>query len=163
MILEAKKSSEYKSLQKKNIEKKIEKKNQKKKREKVSRKSQSIFQWQQEYLGYISYKDETKKNVGYVLDVNTKYSPKITVYAIDKGTTEVYKMPKKSYEKQPFNKGYLISFHYEQRPKSKLVDGQWQKDYSVMEKWITNYILNVAIQLLTNQQTYAIIQNTVER
>lgn len=106
---------------------------------------QSIFQWQQEYLGYISYKDETKKNVGYVLDVNTKYSPKITVYAIDKGTTEVYKMPKKSYEKQPFNKGYLISFHYEQRPKSKLVDGQWQKDYSVMEKWITNYILNVAI------------------
>ena len=106
---------------------------------------QSIFQWQQEYLGYISYKDETKKNVGYVLDVNTKYSPKITVYAIDKGTTEVYKMPKKSYEKQPFNKGYLISFHYEQRPKSKLVDGQWQKDYSVMEKWITNYILNVAV------------------
>lgn len=106
---------------------------------------QSIFQWQQEYLGYISYKDESKKNVGYVLDVNTKYSPKITVYAIDTGTTEVYKMPKKSYEKQPFNKGYLISFHYEQRPKSKLVDGQWQKDYSVMEKWITNYILNVAI------------------
>lgn len=106
---------------------------------------QSIFQWQQEYLGYISYKDESKKNVGYVLDVNTKYSPKITVYAIDKGTTEVYKMPKKSYEKQPFNKGYLISFHYEQRPKSKLVDGQWQKDYSVMEKWITNYILNVAV------------------
>lgn len=106
---------------------------------------QSIFQWQQEYLGYISYKDESKKNVGYVLDVNTKYSPKITVYAIDTGTTEVYKMPKKSYEKQPFNKGCLISFQYEQRPKSKLVDGQWQKDYSVMEKWITNYILNVAI------------------
>lgn len=106
---------------------------------------QSIFQWQQEYLGYISYKDESKKNVGYVLDVNTKYSPKITVYAIDTGTTEVYKMPKKSYEKQPFNKGCLISFQYEQRPKSKLVDGQWQKDYSVMEKWIINYILNVII------------------
>lgn len=106
---------------------------------------QSIFQWQQEYLGYISYKDETKKNVGYVLNVNTKYSPKITVYAIDKGTTEVYKMPKKSYEKQPFNQGCIINFNWEQRPKSKLVDGQWQKDYSVMEKWIINYILNVII------------------
>lgn len=106
---------------------------------------QSIFQWQQEYLGYISYKDETKKNVGYVLSVNTKYSPKITVYAIDKGTTEVYKMPKKSYEKQPFNQGCIINFNWEQRPKSKLVDGQWQKDYSVMEKWIINYILNVII------------------
>lgn len=106
---------------------------------------QSIFQWQQEYLGYISYKDESKKNVGYVLDVNTKYSPKILVYAIDTATTEVYKMPKKSYEKQPFNKGCLINFNWEQRPKSKLVDGQWQKDYSVMEKWITNYILNVII------------------
>ena len=106
---------------------------------------QSIFQWQQEYLGYISYKDESKKNVGYVLSVNTKYSPKITVYAIDKGTTEVYKMPKKSYDKQPFNQGCIINFNWEQRPKSKLVDGQWQKDYSVMEKWITNYILNVII------------------
>lgn len=106
---------------------------------------QSIFQWQQEYLGYISYKDETKKNVGYVLSVNTKYSPKITVYTIDKGTTEVYKMPKKSYEKQPFNQGCIINFNWEQRPKSKLVDGQWQKDYSVMEKWIINYILNIII------------------
>ena len=106
---------------------------------------QSIFQWQQEYLGYISYKDESKKNVGYVLDVNTKYSPKILVYAIDTATTEVYKMSKKSYEKQPFNKGCLINFNWEQRPKSKLVDGQWQKDYSVMEKWITNYILNIII------------------
>ena len=106
---------------------------------------QSIFNWQQEYLGYISYKDESKKNVGYVLDVNTKYSPKITMYAIDTGSMDVYKMPKKSYEKQPFNKGCLINFNWEQRPKSKLVDGQWQKDYSVMEKWITNYILNVII------------------
>ena len=106
---------------------------------------QSIFNWQQEYLGYISYKDESKKNVGYVLDVNTKYSPKITMYAIDTGSMDVYKMPKKSYEKQPFNKGCLINFNWEQRPKSKFVDGQWQKDYSVMEKWITNYILNVII------------------
>lgn len=106
---------------------------------------QSIFQWQQEYLGYISYKDESKKNVGYVLSVNTKYSPKITVYAIDKGTTEVYKMPKKSYEKQPFNQGCIINFNWEQRPKSKLVDGQWQKDYSVMEKWITNYLINIQL------------------
>lgn len=106
---------------------------------------QSIFNWQQEYLGYISYKDESKKNVGYVLDVNTKYSPKITMYAIDTGSMDVYKMPKKIYEKQPFNKGCLINFNWEQRPKSKLVDGQWQKDYSVMEKWITNYILNVII------------------
>ena len=106
---------------------------------------QSIFNWQQEYLGYISYKDESKKNVGYVLDVNTKYSPKILVYAIDTATTEVYKMPKKSYEKQPFNKGCLINFNWEQRPKSQLVDGQWQKDYSVMEKWITNYLVNVII------------------
>lgn len=104
---------------------------------------QSIFQWQQEYLGYISYKDETKKNVGYVLNVNTKYSPKITVYAIDTGTMEVYKMPKKMYEKNPFNKGCLLNFHWEQRPKSKLVDGQWQKDYSVMEKWINAYIINL--------------------
>lgn len=106
---------------------------------------QSIFKWQSEYLGYISYKDEEKKNIGYVLDINTKYSPKIQIYQLWDGVTNTYKIPKRMYEKQPFDKNYLINFTSEKRPKSKLVDGSWQKDYSQTENWITNYILNILI------------------
>ena len=106
---------------------------------------QSKIEWSKEYFGYISTVMPEKKDVGYVMDINTKYSPKLTVYQLWDGKTTVYKLQKKAYEKNPFNKGCLLQFHSEMRPKAKLVDGQWQKDYSVMEKWITNYILNVII------------------
>lgn len=106
---------------------------------------QSKIEWSKEYFGYISTVIPEKKDVGYVMDINTKYSPKLTVYQLWDGKTTVYKLQKKTYEKNPFNKGSLLQFHSEMRPKSKLVDGQWQKDYSTMEPWLTNYIVNVII------------------
>ena len=106
---------------------------------------QSKIEWSKEYFGYISTVMPEKKDVGYVMDINTKYSPKLTVYQLWDGKTTVYKLQKKAYEKNPFNKGCLLQFHSEMRPKSKLVDGQWQKDYSTMEHWLTNYIVNVII------------------
>lgn len=106
---------------------------------------QSKIEWSREYFGYISTVMPEKKDVGYVMDINTKYSPKLTVYQLWDGKTTVYKLQKKAYEKNPFNKGCLLQFHSEMRPKSKLVDGQWQKDYSTMEPWLTNYIVNVII------------------
>lgn len=106
---------------------------------------QSVFTWQSEYLGYICYKDESKKDIGYVMDVNCRYSPKIQIYQLWDGKTVTYKVQKRAYEKNPFDKGCFLNFHWEQRPKSKLVDGQWQKDYSVTEKWLTNYLVNVQL------------------
>ena len=106
---------------------------------------QSKIEWSKEYFGYISTVIPEKKDVGYVMDINTKYSPKLIVYQLWDGKTTVYKLQKKAYEKNPFNKGCLLQFHSEMRPKSKLVDGQWQKDYSTMEPWLTNYIVNIII------------------
>ena len=106
---------------------------------------QSIFTWQSEYLGYICYKDESKKDIGYVMDVNCRYSPKIQIYQLWDGKTATYKVQKRAYEKNPFDKGCFLNFHWEQRPKSKLVDGQWQKDYSITEKWLTNYLINAQL------------------
>ena len=93
-----------------------------------------------EYLGYISYTDpDLEKNVGFVINIDTKYSPKITMYMLATGETIVYKLPKKSYERNPFNKGDILKFNTEERQKSRKVDGQWVKldDY---ESWMTNYI-----------------------
>ena len=76
-----------------------------------------------------------------VLDINAKYTPRIQVYMLDSGETITVKVPKAMYQKQPFDKGAVIKFYSEDRPKSIMVNGEWQKDYSQTETWITNYII----------------------
>ena len=106
---------------------------------------QSKIEWSKEYLGYISMVMPEKKNVGYVMDLNTNWSPRITIYQLWDGQTVVYKVQKKAYEQHPFNKGCLLQFHSEMRNKSrKDENGQWIK-LSEQEPWITNYLVNVII------------------
>ena len=93
-----------------------------------------------EYLGYLSFTNPKFQNTGFVLDVNTKYSPKITVYHLDTGSTVVYKLQKAAYQKNPFDKGNIIRFYSEERQKSKLVDGRWEK-LAETEPWLKNYIV----------------------
>jgi DNA polymerase III alpha subunit len=94
-----------------------------------------------EFLGYISYTDASRNDSGLVLNVDTKYSPKITVYMLATGETVVYKLAKAAYQRNPFDKGQVIRFYSEERPKSKLVDGVWVKDNNNLEPWITNYLV----------------------
>lgn len=94
-----------------------------------------------EFMGYISYVNPKLQNTGMVLDINTKYTPRIQVYMLDSGETITVKVSKAMYQKQPFDKGQIISFYSEERPKSKLIDGTWVKDNDRMEKWIKNYII----------------------
>ena len=96
-----------------------------------------------EYLGYISYTNPKFQNTGFVLNVDTKYSPKITVYRLDTGETTVYKLQKAAYQKNPFDKGHILKFYSEERQKSKKVDGEWVK-LQEREPWITNYIVKQA-------------------
>lgn len=93
-----------------------------------------------EYMGYISYTNPTFQNTGMVLDINTKYTPRIQVYMLDSGQTITIKVPKTMYQKNPFDKGNIIRFYSENRPKSKLVDGHWEK-LSETEPWIKNYLI----------------------
>ena len=93
-----------------------------------------------EYLGYLSYTNPKFQNTGFVLDVNTKYSPKITIYHLDTGTTATYKLQKAAYQKNPFDKGNIIRFYSEERQKSKLVDGRWEK-LADTEMWLKNYLI----------------------
>ena len=100
---------------------------------------------QQEYLGYISLTIPEKKNSGYVMKIDAKYSPKITLYRLDTGVTEVYKVQKKMYERNPFSAGSVIKFTFEPRQKSrKDENGNWVK-LNEYENWISNYIANFDI------------------
>lgn len=94
-----------------------------------------------EYLGYIDYINPKATNYGFVLDVDTKYSPRIKIYKLDTGETKTYKLAKKDYNYNPISKGDLLKFTFECRNKSRLVDGKWQKCLEEFEDWIKTYII----------------------
>lgn len=93
-----------------------------------------------EYLGYISYSDPSKPNTAVVMDVNCKYTPKLTLYRLDTGTTMTAKLKKKSYEQNPLPTGAIIKFYTESKPGWKKDENdQWVQDYSRSDIWVTNY------------------------
>ena len=94
-----------------------------------------------EYLGYVDYINPKAKNYGYVLDIDTKYSPRLKVYHLDTGEAVTYKLAKKDYSYNPIIKGDMIKFTSEKRNKSRLVDGKWQKCLEEFELWISTYII----------------------
>ena len=94
-----------------------------------------------EYLGYINYINPKATNYGYVLDIDTKYSPRIKMYRLDTGETATYKLAKKDYNNNPISNHDLLKFTFERRNKSRLVDGKWQKCLEEFEDWIKAYVI----------------------
>lgn len=94
-----------------------------------------------EYLGYIDYINPKAANYGYVLDIDTKYSPRIKIYRLDTGETATYKLAKKDYNNNPISNHDLLKFTFERRNKSRLVDGKWQKCLEEFEDWIKTYVI----------------------
>lgn len=94
-----------------------------------------------EYLGYIDYINPKATNYGYVLDIDTKYSPRIKMYRLDTGETAIYKLAKKDYNNNPISNHDLLKFTFERRNKSRLVDGKWQKCLEEFEDWIKTYVI----------------------
>lgn len=103
---------------------------------------QSRLQAEREYLGYISYTDPSRPNTAVVMDVNCKYTPKITLYRLDTGTTIVAKLKKKSYESMPIPVGAIIKYYTETKPAwKKDENGEWVQDFSRNDIWLTSYIV----------------------
>lgn len=95
--------------------------------------------WEKELLGYCASTDQSQQGSWLVLDVDTKYSPKLSIYAIWSGEQRIVKVSKRDFQSNPLVKGDTIRLTIEQRPKTKLVDGQWVKDESVKEDWLKYY------------------------
>ena len=91
-----------------------------------------------EYLGYIEYKNDKAKDYGYIIDVNTKYTPRFTIYKIDTGETISAKYSKRDYEQSELDKGKIIKFITTEKPRKKLIDGHWV-DLEESELWIKSY------------------------
>ena len=101
----------------------------------------SYLNAQNEYLGYIDYVNPKAKGYGFVMSVDTKYSPKLTIYQLDTGKTDTFKMTKKDFSVSSIQEGSIIKFTYELRARSKMVDGKWVKDFNEKEPWIEKYVV----------------------
>jgi len=82
---------------------------------------------------------KVSKAYGMVIDIDTKYSPKITLYIINNGKEVQLKVSKSHFYNngdQLLNVGDIIKvLKIEKRPKKKLVDGKWVNT-DVMEDWL---------------------------
>lgn len=104
---------------------------------------QTRLQAELEYLGYISYSDPSRPNTAVVMNVDCKYTPKLTLYRLDTGSTMVAKLKKKSYENNPLPQGSIIKFYTETKPGwKKDENGQWQQDFSRNDIWLTSYSID---------------------
>lgn len=84
------------------------------------------LKYQHETCGYCYTKYPKYKNIGLILDIDTKYSPVITVYRLDDGTEIKYKIYKKTYNKNLIQKYDLIQLGtIEQKQKTKKVGDDW--------------------------------------
>ena len=95
--------------------------------------------WEKEFLGYCASTDQSQQGSWLVLDIDTKFSPKLSLYGVWSGEQRIVKVSKRDFQSNPLVKGDTIRLTIEQRPKSKLVDGRWVKDESVKEDWLKYY------------------------
>lgn len=93
-----------------------------------------------EVLGRINlvYED-ANKNDCYVLDVDTKYSPKINLYSLKTGKEIMVKVSKSTFNKNIIKKGDLIHVNkFEKKYKSVKTEEGWEKT-SEIEWWLASY------------------------
>lgn len=96
---------------------------------------------QKEFLGYIDLVDPTKPTKAVILDVNTKYTPKLSLYRLYDGQTISVKLKKKDYEGNPVASGMIIDYRTTKKPAWKKDGENWVQDYSREDIWLTSYTI----------------------
>ena len=100
---------------------------------------QQKISYQIECLGYIDIVD--KKYAGYCIctDLDTRYSPKLKLYALANGNTIPVKIKKDIFKDHPISIGDIVHVkNQEKRRKSIKVDGRFVQ-LDELEWWITDY------------------------
>jgi DNA polymerase-3 subunit alpha len=97
---------------------------------------------QKNFLGYIDLIDPTKPTKAVILDINTKYTPKLSLYRLYDGQTISVKLKKKDYENNPVASGMVIDYRVTTKPAWKKDEkGEWVQDYSREDIWLTSYTI----------------------
>ena len=99
------------------------------------------IQTEQEMLGYVSHIDPTQPTKAVILDINTKYTPKLSLYRLYDGQTISVKLKKKDFEYNPVSSGMIIDYRITKKPAWKKEGDGWVQDYSREDIWLTSYTI----------------------
>nr|DAZ45536.1 MAG TPA: DNA polymerase III, alpha subunit [Caudoviricetes sp.] len=81
-----------------------------------------------EFTGSCDIKDKSFGNKYLVVDIDTKYAPKITLYSLSKGKSTTIKIYKKHFKLNPLKVGDVIGIKDAQwKHRKKMVDDKWIK------------------------------------
>lgn len=94
---------------------------------------------EKEYLGYIDYINPKAVGYGYITEINTKYTPRFSIYRLDTGEVVSVKMAKQDFGISGIKEGDVIKFTTQSKPKSKLVDGKWVRSTDEFDDWIKTF------------------------
>ena len=94
---------------------------------------------EKEYLGYIDYINPKAIGYGYITEINTKYTPRLSICKLDTGEFISVKMAKQDFVISGIKEGDVIKFTTQPKSKSKLVEGKWIKLPGEFDDWIKTY------------------------
>lgn len=100
-----------------------------------------VIKTQTEYIGYVDIIDEKYKSVVVVISLDTKYSPKLKVYALANGNTLELKIDKKTYCKNILGVGDIIkidNFYYKPQ-QTRNEQGKWVDVPDTKVLWLSEY------------------------
>ena len=99
------------------------------------------IKFEMEILGYINTTyPEVEKSICLVKDVDTKFTPKATIYCLKNGKEIECKINKKTFKTKPFKKNSLIKANeFEKKPKWIKVEEGFEKSTTETEWHLVNY------------------------
>lgn len=90
-------------------------------------------------LGYLDIVDKKYTGFCFCMDVDTKYSPKLKLYALANGGVIPVKISKKDYNKNPISQGDIIKVVSQYKKPKMFKDGDKWTESSEKEWWISEY------------------------
>lgn len=97
---------------------------------------------QTEHLGYIDIAEDRYQGMAAVLDLDTKYAPKVKLHSLKNGTVVECKIDKRTFNKNKLAEGDIIRISSQtKKPKLKRTEsGDYEPVPGAMEIWLTKYI-----------------------
>ena len=108
---------------------------------------QEQISFELEVVGYINAKYEVDKRYCMVLDLDLKYSPKVTLHSLGSVKQTVCKVSKAIFNETPFIKGQILKCeHFAQKFKQQKTEKGWEKT-DIKEWWLDLYSIVNNIEL----------------
>ena len=103
----------------------------------------SLLAAQQEYCGYMYYTNPDAKNFYYITAINTKYTPRLTIYDLCIGESLDVKISKKDFGKNPVCVGQVIKAIIKQKSKVRKTEDGWEEIPDQFDNWLQTYIIKM--------------------